>query len=85
MNFLTFDIGQRNAGSVARVTLSGVESDVFLLDSINYQKFQAGYDFRYVGGHYKQSPVALPIPSLGDWTVVVIPTGGEVRASVAVS
>jgi hypothetical protein len=86
MNFLKFPLHHQVAGAVVQVTLSGVESDVFLVDEINLRQFeQRGSGFSYTGGHYKGSPVRLRVPSSGLWTAIVIPSpGGTVRASVRV-
>lgn len=85
MNFLKFPLHHQDSGSVAVVTLEGVESDVFLVDSSNLRAFEQGRDFRYYGGHYQQSPARLTVPNAGDWTAVVVPgAGGSVRASVRV-
>lgn len=85
MNFLKFSLHHQNAGAVVEVTLSGVESDVFLVDEINLRQFEGGSSFRYTGGHYKGSPVRLRVPSSGSWTAVVVPSpGGTVRAQARV-
>lgn len=69
---------------VVHVTLSGCESDVFLVDAINYSAFCRGDNFRYYGGHYRASPVNLRAPSTGRWHLVIQPTGGSVRANTQV-
>jgi len=85
MKYLKFPINHQNAGAEVEVTLSGVESDVFLVDSANLSRFERLQQFSYVGGHYKRSPVRLRIPSSGTWTAVVVPgRGGTVTASVRV-
>ena len=85
MGYCTFPLGQQNRGTVAEVTMSGVESDVYLVDSANLSAFERGTRFRYYGGHYRNSPALLTVPSSGLWTVVVAPSpGGTVRASVRV-
>lgn len=71
-------------GDAVRVKLSGCESDVFLVDSSNFNAFKSGRSFRYTGGHYRQSPIDLAPPHPGRWHVVVKPTGGQVRASASV-
>lgn len=81
MNYLSFPVGLAEPGSVVQVTLSGCESDVFLVDEFNLSKMKRGQDFQYVGGHYNRSPVQLTVPSQANWTAVVIPTGGRVNAS----
>jgi hypothetical protein len=85
MNYLKFPLNYQNSWSIAIVNLDGVESDVFLLDSANLSNFERGAEFRYTGGHYKQSPVRLRVPASGTWTVIVVPgLGGSVNASVEV-
>lgn len=85
VNYVKFPLHQQNGGNLVEVTLSGVESDVMLVDQANLASFERGREFRYTGGHYKRSLVRLRTPASGDWTVVVIPgSGGSVRASVRV-
>jgi hypothetical protein len=85
MNFLKFPLRFQTGGQVMVATISGVESDVFLVDDSNFRSFESGRDFRYFGGHYKRSPIRLQVPNSGNWTAVVIPgAGGTVRASVRV-
>jgi hypothetical protein len=67
------------------VTLSGVESDVFLVDPANLSAMEQGRSFRYHGGHYKGSPVRLATPCAGEWIAIVVPgVGGTVRATARV-
>jgi hypothetical protein len=83
MNYLKFSLSYQASASVVEVSLTGVESDVFLVDSVNLAAFERRGRFRYHGGHYKSSPVRLKVPSSGNWTVIVVPgVGGTVRASV---
>jgi len=83
VNFLHFNLGQRPAGAIVRTSLRGSESDVFLVDSMNFSRFKRGESFEYTGGHFKQSPVTLQVPHASIWTAVVIPSG-RVEASVEV-
>ena len=85
MNYLKFPLNHQVSGTVVEVTLRGVESDVFIVDDINLQQLERGGSFSYHGGHYKGSPVRLPVPSSGRWTAVVIPSpGGTVQATARV-
>jgi hypothetical protein len=85
VNFIKHTLGNQGAGKVVEVTLTGVESDVFLVDPINLSAMEHGSDFQYHGGHYKQSPVRLTIPSPGQWFAIVVPgPGGTVRSSARV-
>jgi len=86
MEYIKFPLGRLAIGATVVVELRGVESDVFLVDDSNLHKLGRGdlSQLQGVGGHYKQSPVRLQVPSSGSWTAVVIPIGGRVEASVSV-
>jgi hypothetical protein len=85
MNFLKFPVGNADPGTVVVITLQGVESDVFLVDDANLGCFERGQSFQYTGGHYRQSPARLRVPSHGNWTAIVVPSpGGQVSASAQV-
>jgi hypothetical protein len=85
MQFVKFDLNNVKAGSVVEVTMSGVESDVFLVDSTNFTAMQGGRNFEYFGGHFKKSPARISVPRAGNWIAVVVPgSGGKVTASARV-
>lgn len=86
MRFVRHDLGQRQAGEIVEVSLSGNAANVRLLDSSNFQSFQAGRQHRFYGGLVKKSPVRLQIPHSGRWyvTVDLQGLGGSVRSSVRV-
>jgi hypothetical protein len=85
MNFIKFPFQGLRIGAVVEVTLTGVESDVFLVDPSNLRSMEAGGQFKYHGGHFKNSPVRISVPSEGDWTAIVVPgAGGTVNASARV-
>jgi hypothetical protein len=84
MSFVRSDLGTVKAGSVVEVTMTGVESDVMVMTPANVDKYKRGQSSTYYGGHYKRSPVRIPVPSSGSWCVLVVPKGGRVRASVKV-
>lgn len=46
-------------------------SDVFLVDSINYKKYQSGVNFKFHGGHYTQTPVRISVYGMGRWYLIV--------------
>jgi hypothetical protein len=85
MDYLHWDYSRLSRGATVTVAMTGVESDVMLLSTTNYARFQRGDRYEYYGGHYKRSPVQLTVPSTGAWHVVVVPIGGRVEASVAIS
>ena len=63
MSYHEFRLGYQDRSSVVEISLSGVESDVFLVDSANLSAFERGLQFSYYGGHYKASPVLLGVPA----------------------
>jgi hypothetical protein len=62
------------------------QANVLLMDSQNFDAYKQGRDYRYFGGHAKQSPVRLVPPRPGAWHLVVDLGGyaGKVRAGVSV-
>lgn len=71
MQFNHHDLGQIDGGSTVIVTLVGTEANVQLMDENNFRRYRRGDSFKYVGGHYKQSPVRLATPYAGHWHVAV--------------
>lgn len=53
-------------------------ADVFLVDSMNFQKYKAGQNFKYFGGHYTKTPVNISVQGTGRWYLIVH-GGGEYR------
>ncbi|MDE0268382.1 MAG: DUF1883 domain-containing protein [Acidimicrobiaceae bacterium] len=80
--FLHSDLGYRTRGDVLEVTLSSA-TNVRLLDSNNFRKYQRGEKHQYYGGLARKSPIRIPVPSSGYWYVVVDMQGlrGSTRAS----
>lgn len=81
-----WDLGSRRAGEVLEITLSGTAANVRLVDASNLGRLKRGQQHRYTGGHYTRSPVRMPIPSNGQWHVVIDHGGnrGSTRAAVRV-
>ena len=50
-------------------------SDVFLVDSINFQHYKNGRKFRYFGGHYTKSPITISVNGAGRWYLIVKGSG----------
>lgn len=46
-------------------------ADVFLVDSINFQKYKTGQGFKYFGGHYTKTPVNISVEGTGRWYLIV--------------
>ena len=84
MGFNHYDLGHRKMGEIVEITLSGNAANVRLLDSSNINSYRNGRQHRCIGGLARKSPVALKIPSSGQWHVVVDMEGlgGTVRSSV---
>lgn len=86
MQFTHYDLGQRRAGEIVEITLSGSAANVRLMDSSNFQSYRNGRKHRYVGGLVTRSPVRLAIPSSGHWHVAVDMQGlrGTVRSGIRI-
>ncbi len=84
MNYLHNEL-HLDAGDVAEVTLDH-PANVQLLDPSNFELYKHGKPYRYLGGHYKETPVRISAPHGGQWHVVVDLGGGagSVRASLQV-
>jgi hypothetical protein len=86
MNFFHADLGHQQRGALAIVRL-GTAANVRLLDDSNFRSYQSGHRYRgYHMGFYRQSPLRLPIPTIGRWHVVIDLGGyaGTIRAAVQV-
>lgn len=83
MNFLQFDLGNRQRGEVIEVTLTS-GANVRLMTSSEFSNYKSGRRHQFIGGLAKQSPIRLQIPSPGKWYVAVDMQGlrGTTRASV---
>lgn len=46
-------------------------ADVFLVDSINFNKYKSGSTFKYFGGHYTKTPVRINVSGIGRWYLIV--------------
>lgn len=53
-------------------------ADVFLVDSINFNRYNSGQRFEYFGGHYTKTPVKITVQGSGRWYLIVR-DGGEYR------
>ena len=82
MEYLVFDLKYLSQGNIVEVSLTGTECDVMLVNYTNLSNYKNGRDVKYYGGHYKQSPVKIPIPHNDHWYVIV--ANGNVKASVSV-
>ena len=84
VNYWSSDLGMISAGAVVEVSLTGTAANVMLLDSSNFASYKSGRSFRYVGGHFRSSPIRLTSPSPGHWHVVIDYGGsaGSGKASV---
>lgn len=61
-------------------------ANVQLMDELNFSSYRQGRAFRYLGGHYRVSPVVLRPPHSGHWHVAIDLGGrsGYLRAGVKV-
>ena len=82
MKYLLFDLKHLSQGNIVEVKLTGTECDVMLVNYTNLSNYKNRRNVKYYGGHYKQSPVKIPIPHHDHWYVIV--TNGNVKASVSI-
>lgn len=47
------------------------QSNVFLLDQTNYNRYRQGQSFNYHGGYYKQNPVRITVKGVKRWYLIV--------------
>jgi hypothetical protein len=52
-------------------------ADVFLVDSINFHKYESGQDFEHFGGHYTRTPVTISVQGSGRWYLIVKNNGEQ--------
>ena len=83
MNFLHYDLGNRQRGEIVEITLTS-GANVRLMTSSEFSNYKNNKQHRYIGGLAKKSPIRLQIPNSGHWYVVVDMQGlsGSTRASV---
>jgi hypothetical protein len=46
-------------------------ANVFLVDSINYQRYTSGQQYTYLCGHYTKSPIRISVQGSGRWYLIV--------------
>lgn len=82
MNFLQYDIGNRQRGEFVEVTLTN-GANVRLMTSSEFSNYKNGRAHRFIGGLAKRSPIRLQITNSGHWYVVVDMQGlrGSTNAS----
>jgi hypothetical protein len=81
MKFLQYEVVGAKAGTTFEAILSGCSSDVMLMKTSDVRSFQDGRRYEYSGGHYDTSIVRQVVPSDRDWSLFVVPIGGQVSAN----
>jgi hypothetical protein len=83
VNFLQFDLGNRQRGEIVEVSLTS-GANVRLMTSSEFSNYKNNRRHRFIGGLAKRSPLRLQIPNSGHWYVAVDMQGlrGSTRASV---
>lgn len=86
MQVVHHDLGSLRGGEIVEVHLRGNAANVRLMDGSNFQSYRSGRQHRFYGGHYRQSPIRLPVPHSGRWHVAVDLGGyvGRLSSSVRV-
>lgn len=83
MNFLQFDLGNRQRGEIVEITLTN-GANVRLMTSSEFSNYRNGRRHQFIGGLAKRSPARLQIPNAGHWYVAVDMQGlrGTTRAAI---
>jgi len=86
MNCLHSEVTLDSPKDAIIIEVKGTEANVLVLDGSNFSAYRRGQRFRYLGGHYRSSPVVITPPHPGQWHVVIDLGGqrGHVQASVTV-
>ncbi len=86
MKYQKYDLGQLDGNAVVEVTLKGNAANVLLMDNTNFQKYRNGQQYKYYGGHIKQSLCKIPVPYSGIWYIIINLGGysGSIRSSVRI-
>lgn len=58
-----------------------IQANVMLMSDSDYRNYKSGGRYNYYGGHAKTTPVKIPVPSNGNWNVVIDLGGGSGRIS----
>jgi len=84
MNYLLYDFDLQTNDKI-QITLDHM-ANIRLLDSINYNNYKNGMEYRYYGGLVEKSPFTLTTPAAGKWFLVIDlqGMGGSVNATVKV-
>ena len=85
MNYTKHDIGYLEQGALVVVALRCAAANVRLLDDNNLSHYQAGRPHTFCGGLMTHSPVRIPVPSNGNWHIVVDMLGLKGAAEPSVS
>jgi len=64
-----------SSGSLSVEVSLNNASDVFLVDSSNYQKYKNGQKYEYFGGNYTKTPVIITVSGSGRWYLIVRGSG----------
>ena len=82
MDYRYYPLNYQQSGSIVTIELSHA-TNVLLLDSTNYPKYQRRNAYNCHGGFYDHSPAEIVIPRTGTWHLVV--ENSRVRSNVSVS
>jgi len=61
------------------------QSNVLLTDDANFRGYKAGRGYEYHGGHFKQFPAEIVVPSTGYWNVTIDLGGGQANIKYSIN
>lgn len=53
------------------------QSNIMIMDDMNFNHYRRGQKFRHWGGHYARFPARITVPHTDDWNVVIDLGGGR--------
>lgn len=54
-------------------------AEVFLVDQVNFNRYQQGQEFIYYGDYYTKTPVTINVQGVGRWYLIVNNDGEDYR------
>jgi hypothetical protein len=68
--YIKYDLGYVNAGEIIEISTKYNDTNAFLVDQTNFDKFNKNRSFNYFGGQMNISPLVYQIPKSSNWYVI---------------
>ncbi len=64
-------------GDVIEVRYRGSRCNVLIMDEGNFNRYERGDEFEFVGREFFRSPASVAAPGEGRWHVIIVHPDGE--------